>query len=980
MLIIEVDENDNYLRSGCGILINTTFNTYDNVGAKRQFLILTANHMVKKIPLTAKVYISFDFEMASANLRQGINDGVRKFYKIPVEKVVVDEEADIALLRVTDAFVNSLDLSALNDMNGAFFNAYAAGWSLTPENPATNISHPQSDLKKIFVNPEKIAIEDGSDFDRLEAGFEVYKYGKYWTNSGKWDLLGTDDIEAGSSGSGLIDQNSNVAAVYICGNVGTSTFSSITNSWFYKDKDVGPQGLAGNGLIDYLDPLQTWINEVPGGYIKDLINPGNRKLALNVNANQVFEVQRAISVESLLDEFDADLRGELIENNDDFAGIRLLKNEDYPRVFLSIEDRDTHNLYYGVYATEEFGSVSETHFEDNEWEKPGPPSNFTGSVDWGVFSRDVDVPTNDYKARMVNGATRKLKNKRARLSDDNASIQKQTLNTIIRLFRENDGKSPASEVQAVRIPANVPINALELFQPESLADIWRSKKYRACKGNTNSGLFIDRLTVSQEAISKLIATGNNGGYLNLVNSFYQIDPVKTSYKSGTEVEDNYISFNIDVANRQTRTFHYKIWMDFFPVTDANNHYNFVSDPVRHEIELVAEGEMSSMVNRSVRMPDNDQLQMGPGDRKICRLRIAISYQDNIEQDGEYADGEVEDYLVEIRVPERKQPEAEIEIGFDGNLNDVALPASQSAFSGTGYGYDGGHRRLGSSSLRFGGDADFVSLDDNDLLLHKAFTARTISMWVYCESNTGLQDIYDEGDDVNGIGLRINNGNIELGVQNGNNIQKISGAIPVNQWVFVTGMFNNGKLSLYVDGTLAAEKTNMGFTSVPVHPGAAGLGATNGTNAFDQANNHFNGWVDELKIYNVALLESEIEFLSGSNAANTVPANAPAMVQKETPYFNTPATNKKHQPAASLIIYPNPSKGDVNLITEVKQAGHVTIQITDLLGRVVYEKKLSKVVAGFQQVALRNLQLGAATYIVRVVSNDYMQTGKLVVEN
>ncbi|MES2778247.1 MAG: LamG-like jellyroll fold domain-containing protein [Bacteroidota bacterium] len=234
--------------------------------------------------------------------------------------------------------------------------------------------------------------------------------------------------------------------------------------------------------------------------------------------------------------------------------------------------------------------------------------------------------------------------------------------------------------------------------------------------------------------------------------------------------------------------------------------------------------------------------------------------------------------------------------------------------------------------------------------------------------------------ISRLGLRINNGNMELGVQNSNNIQKISGAIPVNQWVFVTGIFNNGKLSLYVDGTLAAEKINVGFTSVPVHPGAAGLGATNGTNAFDQANNHFNGWVDELKIYNVALLESEIEFLSGSGTVGTVPVNAPATVQEENKNAGNLITDNKAKTPTGLIIYPNPSKGDVNVITEVKQAGPVSIQIIDMQGRVVYEKNITGVGVGFQQVSLRNINLKAASYIVKVESRGYVQTGKLVVEN
>ncbi|MES2778251.1 MAG: hypothetical protein V4722_29010 [Bacteroidota bacterium] len=71
---------------------------------------------------------------------------------------------------------------------------------------------------------------------------------------------------------------------------------------------------------------------------------------------------------------------------------------------------------------------------------------------------------------------------------------------------------------------------------------------------------------------------------------------------------------------------------------------------------------------------------------------------------------------------------------------------------------------------------------------------------------------------------------------------------------------------------------------------------------------------------------------------------------------------------------------MNLITEVKQAGPVSIRIIGLQGRVVYEKTITGVGVGFQQVSLRNINLKTASDIVKVVSSGYVQTGKLVVEN
>ncbi len=59
---------------------------------------------------------------------------------------------------------------------------------------------------------------------------------------------------------------------------------------------------------------------------------------------------------------------------------------------------------------------------------------------------------------------------------------------------------------------------------------------------------------------------------------------------------------------------------------------------------------------------------------------------------------------------------------------------------------------------------------------------------------------------------------------------------------------------------------------------------------------------------------------------------------------------------------------------------MSIRIIGLQGRVVYEKTITGVGVGFQQVSLRNINLKTASDIVKVVSSGYVQTGKLVVEN
>ncbi|MES2778248.1 MAG: LamG-like jellyroll fold domain-containing protein [Bacteroidota bacterium] len=986
-----------------GTLVNTTRNCIDPATGSKLFYVLTSSNLVARAGTdNFDVYVSADYEMSDAMDRGSdvANKDITRVYKSQVKVLVDDPGANIALLQLmTTEFAEN-------------HNLYAAGWDLDPiKQLHATIAHPMSDHKKLFVrqigasSAKKITSPTKVSVIRSNQDFWLRENEHYWKIDGTSPSWAYSKFgpQWGSEGASILNKDLKIAGVLVGASQSgdASVYSSISNSWLPIPGGSEPS----KGLMDYLDPGHLWINKVPGGYLDDLLPVPVADFEMILHSGDEKKDKRAED-EKLL--FMKDVTGSLKQRENyvsRLSGLKLGENQGNARVFVSVTTasmRDPDYLLYGAYAQQRSlpSSSAVAGFEDKGWDV-----NTAGSAGFPAFPRrgGIGIPGPDmstnFKQAAVNLTAQNLK-KGYKIAWTRFS--QVTLPIEIKLFRQNDGIPEAAKIQTLGIPDKPPMNAVELFAPERLENIWQSNKYPGSSGNLSSSLYITGTSIYQNKILiKSIATQDNGGYLNLVNPNFLIETVETSYieEFGADPIDNNVHFNISIKKSSVivGTFYYKIWMDFFPDIDpATHHYNFVEDPIPHPIELLAQGSgTGSPIIVTVRMPDNLQLDMQPGDSKICRMRIAVSNNDDVEQDGQYEYGEVEDYLVKIHVPDPIVESIDIHMPLNNTLVDVAgeestanafgdddVPMDEVGSCGSvgsfgDFCYDGNRRRLGSSSLHFGGTGDYVSLDNNKLLLNNAFTARTVSLWVYSESNSGIQDIYDEGDDANGIGLRINNGNMELGVQNGNNIQKVSGAMPVNQWVLVTGIFNNGKLSLYLDETMVAANANVGFTSVPVHLGAAGLGATNGTNAFDQANNHFNGWVDELKVYNIALPESEIEFMSVSTTA----ATTPAMVQSEKQDDIQPGTEKKSgRSATGLIVYPNPSKGDFNLITEVKQAGPVTIQVIDMSGRVVYDKTINGVGAGFQQVALKALHLKAATYIVKAESRGNVQTGKLVIEN
>ena len=185
---------------------------------------------------------------------------------------------------------------------------------------------------------------------------------------------------------------------------------------------------------------------------------------------------------------------------------------------------------------------------------------------------------------------------------------------------------------------------------------------------------------------------------------------------------------------------------------------------------------------------------------------------------------------------------------------------------------------GSHSIHFPGNNDYVNLDQGNTFIHDAFTQRSVAFWVYTTNNSGLQDLYDEGGSTNGIGLRINNGSIEAAVQNQHDIRSISAPITVDTWQHVAMVFDNGTLKLFIDGIEEANLSGIPYSTVNSHGNAGGLGASNSSNAFDQSNNNFNGYIDDFYAFDAAINETDISKLiqltSSSFFATTHPLPAP----------------------------------------------------------------------------------------------------------
>ncbi|MES2773479.1 MAG: LamG-like jellyroll fold domain-containing protein, partial [Bacteroidota bacterium] len=943
--------NGEALVTGSGTLVNTVLNTYNESTGKQYLYILTAEHVTlfdDEATKRAEMYISFDFEIADAVKRTDDEVETRRFHKVVAEEVMGDEVSDMQLLKV----LMEPDFNSNEEENAAFYHAYAAGWNFKDKTPWGNISHPKSDLKKVYTDPENVS--HGYE-QRTIISPRLTEY----SDVTSWNGLQCP-LEGGSSGSAMIGntgQGFYVSGVYSGLGDGfnrTDRFYLLKNSWFFRESTPDSPY---SGLINFLDPNQTWISNIPGGYVKDLLRPANvsQRLSLSITPENNFKKEIEFSIPGL-----DRLPGESNNYSETILGLKLFENTASEKVFLTVEDEAEQYLFYGVYADNPADAHPVHQFQAKSWNTDYLPPGFKPYAKLLKPGFEKQPGSNSFKERCVNYKSESIKKRRFGFDIPESSIKQNRLKAWVKMHGINNHYTAPPKVMAISHPFDtnrIPVNVMEYFQEGELSEIWASKKYHNSFGATETGgiwdLYIDRVSIFQDQVElSSIESGFNGGYLNLVNSDYQIN-VLTSFQPGNGQKIvKGIDFSLQTNEQlEFNPVYYAVWIDFLPGDMAGDFYTFGN--------TVANGSSGDATfNFSVDMPDQLALGMNPGDTRLCRMRVAVSNQNNLTEDGQYQYGEVEDYLVKIRVPTAAEVIASaatlaipVRAGIQpgqGN-SQCGVPAQEPAASPAGtpvnvgdatYPYscnsyvcasstcvanaaNSSSPLTGEYSVCISGSADYIALDEGDQFIHNAFNNRTVSFWLNNTDDPGIEEVYDEGGSTEGgMGIRINNntGKLELGVRNGTAFKIISAPVAATTWLHVVASFENGKLSLYQNGTLAASDNAVGFTTVPVHNDGAAFGGTNGTNVFGSVNRSYHGCADEILIFDKALTLEQVDVLYQAGGPGST-AN-PQAKQPETQTGGHLVTDMKSQPAASLIIYPNPSKGDVNVITEVKQAGPV----------------------------------------------------------
>ncbi|HBK82626.1 MAG TPA: hypothetical protein DDZ41_03370, partial [Flavobacterium sp.] len=449
-IVVVFIKKDNKWKRGSGELVNTIQNSFE--GSKRKFYILTAHHVADY----DDIFISFNYEIPHATDRGSdlVNSDITKVYKIAYKTKILDQLSDLALLEV-DYEKMSMNPTEYEKPETVFYNTYALGWDLNPKfikENLLNISHPRGDVKKVFVSPKELY---------FTSTFKLDGFGYDFTNK---RLIMTDKTwnnaafpQRGSSGSPLMDKNAGkVSAVLSNGMItksgerGLYRFSSITNSWI--DNDLI------QGFKNFLDPQETWISNVSGGYVQDLI-PNLQDIDFDFNVSPQ-KAEKTIKSLSTIDFF----RFELEESHNEKKlgnGILLHKNQ-----ILNQDQTITLDLH---------ASNDDLLYRANYNDGVNSQSTlFKGSTD------NKYIKTRMYFKNQLLQHLRNVNNAYfASNNGGNTIIGAEKLRTfeIKNVKISLSANTGTAKVRAIKLPDMMPYNAVELFEPSRFANLWRSYKY-----------------------------------------------------------------------------------------------------------------------------------------------------------------------------------------------------------------------------------------------------------------------------------------------------------------------------------------------------------------------------------------------------------------------------------------------------------------------------------------------------------------------
>ena len=170
-----------------------------------------------------------------------------------------------------------------------------------------------------------------------------------------------------------------------------------------------------------------------------------------------------------------------------------------------------------------------------------------------------------------------------------------------------------------------------------------------------------------------------------------------------------------------------------------------------------------------------------------------------------------------------------------------------------------------STLDFDGVDDYITFGNNYNLLSNAFT---LEAWVKPKSASGIRTILSKRNSQNlssgGYDLIINNGAPTFR-WNGNSVST-SLKVSTDRWYHLAVINSGSEVKLFVDGIEVATKSSSASSPKTISSPFL-IGAMDKLSTPNIPINFFKGWIEEVKIWNIALTLEQLRFMMNQRIEN-----------------------------------------------------------------------------------------------------------------
>jgi hypothetical protein len=316
-------------------------------------------------------------------------------------------------------------------------------------------------------------------------------------------------------------------------------------------------------------------------------------------------------------------------------------------------------------------------------------------------------------------------------------------------------------------------------------------------------------------------------------------------------------------------------------------------------------------------------------------------------------------IIYLAAPSLSQAQVNLEEGlliyypFNGNADDE----SSNGYNGIINGAELTEDRFNESNKAY-----YFNRTENDNILVENqipdLTVLSISVWIYLVDPDGNATIFCDATTVPGndfllnvtgesIGMRADKGDAVLDYEDG----AVFDLDLLNAWHHIVWLMSNTSSSIYLDGNHVFTVDEVG-SCVSYHALQASLGRRH---VWEEADQYFDGKLDEFRLYNRLLNQDEIQSLHDINSG------ASALQNDKTPFS----------------IYPNPSSEYLTFTFVLQNPAHVELKILDKLGQLVADIMDKSLPSGQCSTTWNVKELPSGIYFYRITADRQSSSAKIV---